>query len=148
MQIRTFQSSDQKAAQGIILEGLKEHWGFIDDTLNPDVYDIEKAYMKDGSTFVVIEHDGKIVGTGGLIATDKSDTVQMVRVSVHTEHRRKGIAKQIVAELLKIAKEMGYKKILVETTKTWTAPRTLYNSIGFTEIYETEEDVYMLKDLG
>lgn len=71
----------------------------------------------------------------------------MVRVSVHAEHRREGIAKQIILELLKHAKEMGYKKMLVETTKTWIAPRTLYNSIGFTEIYETDEDVYMTLEL-
>lgn len=147
MKIRTFQKEDQKHAQEIILEGLKEHWGFIDHTLNPDVYDIEKAYLKDGSTFVVLEHDGEIVGTGGLQQTDKDDTVQIVRVSVHAEHRRKGIAKQIVFDLLKQAKNMGYKKMLVETTKTWIAPRTLYNSIGFKEIYETEEDVYMTLDL-
>lgn len=147
MRIRKFQKDDQKAAQALILSGLKEYYGFIDHTRNPEVYTIEKSFIQKGTTFVVIEEGGEIIGTGGLLTTDKPDTAQMVRVSVHKDHRRKGIAKQIVFDLLKQAKEMGYKKMLVETTKTWIAPRTLYNSIGFKEIYETEEDVYMTLDL-
>ncbi len=147
MKIRPFKNVDQAGAQEVLLAGLKEHWGFIDHSLNPDIYDIGKFYIKDGSTFVVFEHEGEVIGTGGLLATDKEGIAQMVRVSVHSGYRRKGIAKQIVRELLRLAKEMGYRKMLVETTKTWLAPRALYNSIGFQEAYETEEDIYMITDL-
>ena len=68
----------------------------------------------------------------------------MVRVSVHPEHRRQGIAQEIIKNLLAYARKMGYKKILVETTKTWIAPRTLYNKLGFIETHEDDEDVYMI----
>ena len=147
MNIRNFKKEDQSVAQEIILKGLKEYWNFIDNTLNPDVYDIEKAYLQDGCIFVVAELDGRIVGTGGLKKTDEVAMVQMCRVSVDADHRRQGIAKGIIANLLDHARETGYKKVLVETTKTWTAPRTLYNKLGFIETHEDEEDVYMVLDI-
>jgi len=147
MHIRKFRQEDQKSTQDIILEGLKEYWGIIDHTLNPDVYDIQGTYIKDRTTFVVVEKDGVIVGTGGLQKTDDKETAQMVRVSVRKDFRRKGIAREIIAHLLLQAKDMGYKSVLVETTKTWVAPRALYNKLGFNEIREDEEDVYMLLSL-
>lgn len=147
MEIRNFKKKDQSRAQNVILNGLKEYWGFIDTSLNPDVYDIKKAYVKEGSAFIVVELGQKIIGTGGLKRTEDTDMVQMVRVSVDKNYRRQGIAKKIVTHLLSQAVTMGYKKVLVETTKTWKIPRALYNDVGFTEIKETEEDVYMIRAL-
>ncbi|MBI4080368.1 MAG: GNAT family N-acetyltransferase [Candidatus Levybacteria bacterium] len=147
MTIRSFKKEDQPYAQEIILNGLKEYWGFIDNTLNPDVYAIEKTYVQEGCRFLVAEADGRIVGTGGLMRTKDANVAQIVRVSVHPDHRRQGVAKEIVTHLLDYAREMGYKKVLVETTKSWIAPRTLYNQLGFREIREDEADVYMMFEL-
>jgi len=142
--IRKFKRKDQPQAQEVILNGLKEYFGFINSALNLDVYDIEKAYLQEGSMFIVAEMDGRIVGTGSLTKISDKNVAQIVRVSVHPEHRRQGIAQEIIKNLLAYARKMGYKKILVETTKTWIAPRTLYNKLGFIETHEDDEDVYMI----
>ena len=147
MNIRKFKKEDQFAAQNIILNGLKEYWGSIDNTLNPDVYDVEKAFLQERCTFVVAELDGRVIGTGGLKKTDDPTTVELCRVSVDKSQRRQGIAKAIVIKLFEYASEMGYKKVLVETTKTWVAPRTLYKKLGFIEFSEDEKDVYMILNL-
>lgn len=147
MYIRQFQKNDQARVQEVILEGLKEYFGSIDHSLNPDVYNIDQFYLQKGITFLVAEIEGEIVATGGLKKTDESDMPQIVRISVHKDYRRKGIAKEMTLRLIDFARKKGYKRILVETTKTWQAPRTLYNSMGFKELYEDEEDVYMVLSL-
>jgi len=45
--VRRFDPSDQEHARALILEGLKEHWGQIDPSLNRDLDDIAVTY-KDG----------------------------------------------------------------------------------------------------
>ena len=46
--IRPFQLKDQDAAKALILSGMKEHWGFIDPTKNPDLDDIATYYVWQG----------------------------------------------------------------------------------------------------
>lgn len=41
IKVRPFETRDQVAARKLILSGLGEHFGFIDERLNPDLDDIE-----------------------------------------------------------------------------------------------------------
>jgi hypothetical protein len=68
LRIRSFQARDQKTARQLILAGLGEHFGWIDETRNPDLDDIAANYVDRGSTSLVAEIDGKLVGTAALIA--------------------------------------------------------------------------------
>lgn len=148
MKVRIFHKKYQTEAQRVILDGLKEYFGFIDTSLNPDVYDIYQYYLVNGGVFVVGIQDGKVIATGGLKKTKEIRIAEMVRISVDKQYRRKGYAKEIINKLLTIAKDNGYTTVVTETTKTWTAPRALYRSLGFIELYEDEEDVYMGLELS
>lgn len=55
---------NQDEARSLILAGLADHWGSIDETLNPDLDDMVASYQK-GRT-VLIREDGFLVGTGTL----------------------------------------------------------------------------------
>ena len=66
--IRPFAATDQDAARWLILEGLGGHFGFIDETMNPDLDDIALTFSD--AVFLVAEIDGVIVGTGGLMVRD------------------------------------------------------------------------------
>ena len=80
--IRPFEVSDQAVTRRLILEGLGEHFGFIDETLNPDIDDITAHYIVPGHVFVVVQDGNDIVGKGAL-ALKGEGIGQMVRVSVH-----------------------------------------------------------------
>jgi deferrochelatase/peroxidase EfeB len=43
--VRDFKRQDQENARLLILAGLGEHFGFVDETINPDIEDIEKNYI-------------------------------------------------------------------------------------------------------
>lgn len=51
--IRQFQPIDQEEARRIVLEGLGEHFGVIDESLNPDLDDIQESFIVAGDEFYV-----------------------------------------------------------------------------------------------
>ncbi len=95
MRIRSFEPRDQDTARRLILAGLGEHFGWIDETRNQDLDNITVNYIERGSTFLLAEIDGTLVGTAALI-TESKDTGRIVRVSVSQMYRRKGIGRVLV----------------------------------------------------
>jgi len=78
----------------LILTGLGEHFGWIDETRNPDLDDIAAHYTERGHTFVVAEMHGEIVGAAALKTEDET-TGRIVRMSVAQSHRRQGIGRAL-----------------------------------------------------
>ena len=142
--ILPFQPQDQKAAQALILAGLVEHWGFLDETKNPDLVDIAASY-RDG-VFLVAWLDGQIVGTGASLPR-ADQTVEVVRMSVTSQLRRRGVGRQILDELCRQAQQAGYQRVILETTTTWHEVIAFYTQFGFQITHYTEGDVYFTLDL-
>ena len=133
--IKPFESEDQDAVQSLILAGLAEHWGEIDPTLNLDLNDIGASY--NDATFLVAWLDGRIIGSGALIP--RSDQVaEIVRMSVAPELRRRGIGGKILERLCREAKELGFQRIVLETTSTWSDIVGFYKRFGFRVTHHQE----------
>jgi GNAT superfamily N-acetyltransferase len=130
--IRSFAPHDQIAARQVILNGLGEHFGWIDETRNPDLDDIAANYIQRGNVFVVAKLGGELIGTGGLITVDVN-TARIVRMSVSRNHRRKGIGRALVMHLLDVARQRGFVQILVSADIGWDNAIGLYTSCGLTE---------------
>ena len=141
LKIRPFLPQDQKTAQALILQGLGEHFGRIDPTLNPDLDDIFQTYVQAGHYFIVIENGEEIVGTAALI-TESPGVGRIVRVTVKPNQRRAGIGRALVQHLLQKATEIGYSQVLVETNLDWHDAIRLYERNGFEEYDRDEEEVH------
>lgn len=139
---RPFSPPDQTAAKQLILAGLAEHWGELDVSLNPDLNDIQTSYIDSGGAFIVVEADGKLVGTGALLSEGEG-VARIVRVSVAKDYRRGGLGREITDYLVMLARQMGCAKIVVETTDTWEPAIRLYQSYGFVEVARYDGDVHM-----
>ena len=146
LRIRPFEPREQSAARRLILAGLGDRWGFIDETLNPDIDDIEATYLRTGQVFVVAESDGELVGTGALV-DEGAGTMRMVRISVHSERRRLGIGRALVEHLVAIARERGARRVVVETTRGWHDAIGLYLRCGFRQYDEDDADVHLVREL-
>ena len=144
--IRPFTPADQKAARDLVLDGLGEHFGWIDTSRNPDLDDIAAHYLARGHLFVVAQVREMLVGTGALIAVDEQ-TGRLVRMSVHRGWRRRGLGRVLVAHLLDAARECGYRRVVVETNKDWWDAIGLYRRCGFHEYDADEGSVYLGLDL-
>jgi GNAT superfamily N-acetyltransferase len=123
-----FKPENQDKVKALILSGLVEHWGWFDAGLNPDLDDIFKTYA--GAVFLVAWLGDQIVGTGALVPRENG-TAEIVRMSVEAAHRRRGIGRLILRELVEKAKAIGYTKIRLETTAAWQEVVAFYISFGF-----------------
>jgi putative acetyltransferase len=141
VRIRPFRPDDQEAVRSLVLAGLRDHWGTIDPTLNPDLNDIAGWYLPlDGHT-VVAEIDDRIVGSGTLHRGGDGSGV-LVRMSVAGDQRGKGIGKALVRALAEVARERGYHRLVCETTDTWQDAINLYLAMGFSIIDRRDGDVF------
>ncbi|MEN8183936.1 MAG: GNAT family N-acetyltransferase [Myxococcota bacterium] len=131
----------------MILRGLGEHWGEVDDSLNPDLDDIGAAYSP--GYFVVAWAGSALAGTGGMLPHLQSEhTVQIHRMSVATEHRRQGLGSSILTHLLDTARARGFRRVVLETTETWTEVISFYERHCFRPFERRDGDLYLSLKLG
>ncbi|MBK9051502.1 MAG: GNAT family N-acetyltransferase [Chloroflexi bacterium] len=142
LKIRPFTPADQSAARQLILAGLGQHFGWIDESRNPDLDDLQRHYLDQGHLFVVAEKQGVIVGTGALKG-ETPGVSRMVRISVSLAHQRQGIGRQLVTHLMQQAWARGDQRIVVETNLDWWDAIGLYHSLGFSQYDQDEESVHL-----
>lgn len=145
LKISSFQPGDQDRVRTLILNGLVEHWGYLAERLNPDLDDIAAAYSS--GEFLVAWLDGEIVGTGAYLPRGETE-VEIVRMSVKVELRRGGIGWGILSELCVRAYQSGYRKAVLETTRTWIKVIEFYQKFGFQFTHFKGDDAYFSLDLG
>lgn len=84
---------------------------------------------------------------GALIPGD--DTVgRIVRMSVAAAHRRQGLARRTVEELLRRARRRGMSEVRVLTDTPWTSAVELYAACGFAEVRRDATDTHFAMSLG
>jgi len=128
IRIAHFDRAMQDAFRWLVLDGMAERWGSVDDSLNPDLDDIDTHYRNDCE---LVALDGPlIVGTGILLL--RAAEGEIVRMSVHRDYRRRGVARQLLAELHHLESENVVSRIVVETNAKWTEAHSLYKTSGFT----------------
>jgi GNAT superfamily N-acetyltransferase len=136
--------ADQPAVRALILNGLIEHWGTLDPARNPDLEDLQAAYP--GGTTLVARQADRIVGTGTLVPRSPG-VAEIVRMSVARDWRRLGVGGLVLRELLTCARKAGCRKIILETTSTWTEAIAFYRRFGFEITHTTGGDTWFALDL-
>jgi GNAT superfamily N-acetyltransferase len=148
LEITPFEPADQAAVRRLILDGLEEHWGSIDPSLNPDLDDIVAS--SGHGTVLVARVDGRVVGVGVLLPAGP-DEGEVKRMSVAREHRRTGVASAVLHALVDAARRHGWRAVILETTATWTDAVQFYEHAGFTLTHYDEgtfgRDAYFRLDL-
>lgn len=92
---------------------------------------------------IMVEYEGEIIAGAGMWVVHlapmpmlhSSDTRRgsIVNVYTHPDHRRKGLARQMVDRLIEIAREQGLLMLVLHASDTG---RPLYESMGFHETHE------------
>jgi GNAT superfamily N-acetyltransferase len=144
--VRSFATPDQEEVQQLILNGLAEHFDYLDPSLNPDLEDISATYLSKGDLFLVAEKNNRIIATGALIRLSPQ-TGRIVRVTVAYDHRRMGIGQVIVDHLLNNGRQLNLKRILVKTNLDWDEALAFYQDLGFSEYTRDIESIHMTLQL-
>ncbi|MCP3939623.1 MAG: GNAT family N-acetyltransferase [Actinomycetia bacterium] len=143
MHFEDLDAANQHEVRRLILTGLGDHWGSIDESLNPDLDDMLSIYAL-GRTVVVRSEQGSVVGTGTLFPwTDEkgsTDAAMIVRMSVARDLQRSGVGRRIVEELMATARSWGKSRVVLETTSGWTEVINFYLACGFEITHEADSE--------
>ena len=144
--VRPFESTDQAAVRRLILDGLVEHFGFVDETINPDLDDIAASYLLPGDLFVVAHLGAKLVGTGALVR-EAPGVGRLVRMSVRSSMRRHGVGRALVVHLVDAARQRRYHRLVLETNADWDDAIGLCTACGFAAYARTPGQIHLALNL-
>jgi ribosomal protein S18 acetylase RimI-like enzyme len=144
--IEVVSKQTQDQAKNIILSGLQERFGYLDDSYNKDLDDIYHHYMNGANIFLIGRLHNKVICTAALIH-EKIHIGRVVRMSVLQEHRRRGYARRMLEEIEMHAHSRGFEKIVLETTNNWYDAISFYESHGYVEYDRNEDEVHLMKEL-
>jgi len=80
------------------------------------VYRGRELLEREVSRFIVVEHDGMIVGCAALYPFPKGRTAELAAVAIRPEYRRLGYGEKLLDAISARAKQQGLKKLIVLTT--------------------------------
>lgn len=146
MIITPIEKHQSEQAKNVILSGFLERFGFIDHTLNPDIHDITLEYDGMQHHFFVGKEMDEIICTGA-IRKESDHTYQIVRMSVLSSYRKRGIGRIMLQHLEKKAHSLGARRLILETNKQWADAIQFYKNNGFTYIEDDEVSCYFEKEI-
>ncbi|GGL43698.1 GNAT family N-acetyltransferase [Nocardia jinanensis] len=86
----------------------------------------------DGDLLVLVDHGGPVAG-GGFCRIDAT-TAELNRVWTAREHRRRGLATRVLAELEAEMIRLGYRQVSATAGDRRPEARAFYTAAGFTEV--------------
>ncbi len=134
--VRLIEQQDNAGIAAVIREVSAEHGLTADKgfaVADPILDTLFEVYNKPRSAYWVVEMDGEIVGGGGVsqLAGGDNETAELQKMYLSSVLRGKGLAKKIVQMSLEFAKQQGYIRCYLETTKDLQAAIKLYEKLGF-----------------
>ena len=90
-------------------------------------------YAPPGGCLLLARDGDQWVGSVGM--RPRSTTIcEMKRMYIRPAYRRRGVGRQMAHELIRVAREIGYERMRLDTLAPMTPARRLYESIGFCQI--------------
>jgi GNAT superfamily N-acetyltransferase len=130
--LRRATQSDGAAALGIVFSALAEY-GLQPDPngTDSDLRDIPSHYHARGGDFAVLEdHDGRVIGTCGLFR-ENDEVVELRKMYIAPPWRGRGQGQRLLDWAIKRARELGFRRIRLETASVLRDAIALYRKNGF-----------------
>ena len=155
--LRTLSADDAQALEHV-RQFFRNYAGWLGVDLSYQNFDQEMASLPgayetpDGRLFFA-EVDGRPAGCVGVRPLPGSEGVcEMKRLYVEPEERGHGVGAALALAAIKAAKEIGYRKLIIDTLPSMRMAVKLYRELGFTEApsyYQTpvEGTMFLALDL-
>lgn len=131
--IRPARQSDREAIIKIIDTCLGEIGDrFFPEGEGHDLLDIEAAYPAKGGAFVVLEHEGQIIGTHATLPINQDKGIATFRrLYLKKEHRAQGFGRDLMVWAIEWCSDKGYKRIEFWSDTRFTCAHKFFESFGF-----------------
>lgn len=138
--IRSIQPSDNPLLAKIVRDTLAEfganHPGtvYYDNTTDA----LYELFQQKGAGYFTATLNDEIVGGGGIYPTNglPADTCELVKMYLLPEARGMGLGRTLIEKNLSFAREIGYKKIYLETMPELKQALKVYEKFGFDYLKE------------
>lgn len=116
-------------------------------SINPDLLDISKNYLRRGDGFwLAIDENNRVVGMLGTRAQKHGD-VWLKRLYIKPDDKRQGIASALLAAALADATQKRAKCLHTRFSRDFTEAAQFYPAKGFQLLEETDDFIHMGKTL-
>lgn len=133
--IRPIQPSDNPAIAQIIKGTLKEFGANHPGTVYFDAAtdSLAEVFQTKHSFYFIAEENGQIVGGAGIYPTEglPNDTCELVKMYLSPSARGKGLGRKLITLSIEKAKELGFKKMYLETMPELKQALEIYARYGF-----------------
>jgi putative acetyltransferase len=129
--IRSATNEDRERVAELVF-GVLAEYGLEPDpeTTDADLQDIEANYLQRGGLFEVIEDGGNMLGSVGLYPVNKT-TCELRKMYFIPSARGLGLGNYVLQRAIALARALGFRQIVLETSSKLIAANRLYNKFGF-----------------
>ena len=144
--IRRYAAGDQAAVWDLHVLGVKQvaPTSSVNGAWDADLHDIPGVYLHNNGEFLVGVLDGRIVAMGGLKRMPGDAIAGIYRMRVHPSCQGKGFGHQILDRLEKVASELGYSTLKLDTLSTNDRTQLFYVRNGYTKVTERLVGPYLM----
>jgi GNAT superfamily N-acetyltransferase len=100
----------------------------------------------DGALLVVQENGESVAG--GAFRRFDDGTAEFKRIWTHSAHRRRGLARLVLAELEALAGRRGYRRVYLTTGPRQPEAKHLYLSTGYEPQFDLDQDPEVIRSLA
>jgi putative acetyltransferase len=157
--IREIREEDNTVLAGIIREVFDEHLAPRTGTVysDPTTDDLFGLFRDERSVLFVAELDGEILGCCGIFPTSGLDPgyAELVKFYLVENARGRGLGRKLMEMCFQSAREMGYRKIYLESMPQFSRAVFMYEKLGFRQLDgplgnsgHTSCDIWMVRELS
>lgn len=155
---RKVQRADNEALAGMIRAVFEEHDAPRTGTVysDPTTDDLSGLFRKPGSVLWVAEVEGIPSGCCGIYPTEglDRDCAELVKYYLASSQRGKGIGREMMVKCIESARELGYRRLYLESLPHFAKAVGIYEKLGFRTLRKplgnsghTTCNIWMLLDL-
>ena len=100
-----------------------------------------------GGALLVVQENGESIA-GGAFRRYNNETAEFKRIWTHSAHRRRGLARFVLAELESLAARRGYRRVFLTTGPRQPEAKHLYLTSGYEPQFDLDQDPEVIRSLA
>lgn len=143
--VRDFRPGDETTFRDINLEWIERFFA-VEDKDRETLNNPQKYFLDPGGAIFIAEDGGEPVGAVALIIMG-GGSVELSKMGVRPAAQGKGVGRMLVAAAVNRAREMGMRRVYIETNSILAPAIKLYHEAGFAPLQERVPTPYARADV-